>query len=66
MKKFIVLIMVVTFGSLLFATKAAPVKPSETPTTTAMALKLAEAKAVLSKANTKKVKSNLATADGGI
>jgi hypothetical protein len=52
--------------SAITLSKANQVKPATTATATVAAIKLAEAKAVLSKANTKNLKSNLGTADGGI
>jgi hypothetical protein len=43
-----------------------PAKADSSQTVKASALKLAEAKAVLSRANTRQNRNNLATADGGI
>ncbi|MFD1256016.1 hypothetical protein ACFQ3S_04350 [Mucilaginibacter terrae] len=68
MKKiFIASAIFITSGSLITLSKANQVKPSITAASTiAASVKLAEAKAVLSKANTRNLKSNLGTADGGI
>lgn len=52
--------------SAITLSKANQVKPVTTAASTVAAIKLAEAKAALSKANTKNLKSNLGTADGGI
>lgn len=43
-----------------------PAKTDSSQTVRVSALKLAEAKAVLSRANTRQNRNNLATADGGI
>ena len=53
-------------GSPFALSKVSQVKPATTTASTVAAIKLAEAKAALSKANTRNLKSNLGTADGGI
>ncbi len=58
--------LVVASGSLYAWNNAGQIKPATATNSTATTIKLAEAKAALSKANTKNAKNNLGTADGGI
>ncbi|WP_295771861.1 hypothetical protein [uncultured Mucilaginibacter sp.] len=63
---FILSALVITAGvTNASATPDVRVKPGTAANTTVAALKLAEAKAVLSKASSKSVKAILGTADGG-
>ncbi|WP_345951623.1 hypothetical protein ABDD95_09360 [Mucilaginibacter sp. PAMB04274] len=68
MKKILILSAIfIASGSVYTWGHGNQVKPTNVLTnSTVTAIKLAEAKAALSKANTKNVKSNLGTADGGI
>lgn len=68
MKKLVLLpALFIVIASLISWSTIKQVKPrTNTANTTIAAIKLAEAKAILSKANTKNVISNLSTADGGI
>lgn len=71
MKRVIILsALFVATGTMFSWSNVNQIKPatstSTTANTTVAAIKLAEAKASLSKANTKNVKTTLGTADGGI
>jgi len=64
MKKFVLIFAFFTIAASLISWHSIiQTKPGNNAVT---ALKLAEAKAILSKANTKNIRSNLSTADGGI
>ena len=67
MKKMLILsALFIGSGSAIALNNETQVKPATTTNTTVANIKLAEAKAILSKANTRTLKSNLGTADGGI
>ena len=67
MKKMLILsALFIGSGSAIALNNGNQVKPATTTSTTVANIKLAEAKAILNKANTRTLKSNLGTADGGI
>jgi hypothetical protein len=65
-KLFVLSALLVTTGSVFSWSNVNQLKPGTTVTTTVSVIKLAEAKAALSKANTRNSKNLLGTADGGI
>lgn len=62
----IILSLAISIGIILSDGSFKPRKRNVGTNTTAVSIKLAEAKAVLSKNNIKKIKGTLSTADGGI
>jgi hypothetical protein len=59
-------VIVISGTTLIQGNRTHPAKADSSQTVRVSALKLAEAKAVLSRANTRQNRNNLATADGGI
>jgi hypothetical protein len=66
MKRLIALSVLFLSLSVVKAGNLTPVKPMPKSRPSMATMKLAEAKAILSKANTRNLKNNLGVADGGI